>query len=163
MIFLVNDANILIDLLKLHLLDTFFQLEYDFQVTDLVLGEVQEDNIRDLGRYLEANLLTRQGFTAAEIGEIGTLFSAFPALSFADCSCLHLAEKLNATLLTGDGALRRIAAGRNIRVHGMLWVLDEMIGGGLLTTAAAKEVLRRLMEFNQRLPHKECTRRLQEW
>jgi predicted nucleic acid-binding protein len=132
MIFLVNDANILIDLLKLNLLDTFFQLDYDFQVTDLVLGEVREDNIEDLGRYLEASLLTKQGFTAAEIGEISALFATFPALSFADCSCIFLAEKLSATLLTGDGALRRIATERELPVHGILWVLDHMIECGLL-------------------------------
>lgn len=45
MIFLVNDANILIDLLKLDLLDLFFRMEYDFQITDLVLEEIQEDNV----------------------------------------------------------------------------------------------------------------------
>ena len=163
MIFLVNDANILIDLLKLNLLDTFFQLDYDFQVTDLVLGEVREDNIDDLGRYLEASLLTKQEFTAAELGEISALFTTFPALSFADCSCIFLAEKLRATLLTGDGALRRIATGRELPVHGILWVFDKMIECCLVTTAGAKEALLRLMEFNQRLPLKECRKRLQDW
>jgi rRNA-processing protein FCF1 len=131
MIFLVNDANILIDLLKLNLLETFFQLDYDFQVTDLVLGEVREDNREDLGRYPGASLLTKQGFTAAEIGEISALYATFPALSFADCSCIYLAEKLSATLLTGDGALRRIATERELPVHGILWVLDHMIECGL--------------------------------
>ena len=53
MIFLVNDANTLIDLLKLNLLDTFFRLEYDFQVTDLVLSEVKEGNVNQLTIYLE--------------------------------------------------------------------------------------------------------------
>jgi len=163
MIFLVNDANILIDLLKLNLLDTFFQLDYDFQVTDLVLGEVREDNIEDLGRYLEASLLTTQGFTAAEIGEISALYTTFPSLSFADCSCIYLAEKLSATLLTGDGALRRIATERELPVHGILWVFDKMIESGLITTTGAREALLRLMEFNQRLPLRECKKRLQDW
>jgi hypothetical protein len=31
MIFLVNDANILIDLLKINLFDTFFKLEFDLK------------------------------------------------------------------------------------------------------------------------------------
>lgn len=42
MIFLVNDANILIDLLKINLLDSFFRLEFDFQVTDMVFAEIRE-------------------------------------------------------------------------------------------------------------------------
>ena len=37
MIFLVNDANILIDLLKIDLLDTFFKLEFDFQMEQIIL------------------------------------------------------------------------------------------------------------------------------
>nr|WP_321464385.1 hypothetical protein [uncultured Desulfobulbus sp.] len=132
-------------------------------MTDLVLSEVLEDNIDELSRYLETRLLTKQQFTPAELGEVGGLFATFPALSLADCSCIYLAEKLDATLLTGDGALRRIATEREISVHGILWVLDEMISSGLVAPARAKEALLRLMEFNQRLPLKECKKQLQEW
>ncbi len=45
MILLVNDANILIDLLKIDLLKQFFQLQYEFHITDIVVAEIQEENV----------------------------------------------------------------------------------------------------------------------
>ena len=162
MIFLVNDANILIDLLKLNLLDTFFRLEYDFQVTDLVLSEVQEENVNQLTRYLKNSLLKQQAFAFTELGEIGALNEEHPALSIPDCSCLYLAEKLEATLLTGDGALRRIANQRSIPVRGMLWFLDETLACGLITRTEARNKLEQLMELNHRLPVKECKKRFHD-
>lgn len=163
MIFLVNDANILIDLLKLDLLDTFFRLEYDFQVTDLVLDEVLEENVMDITGHLETSTLTRQGFSGAEMGGIGELWETYPVLSLPDCSCIFLAEKLQATLLTGDATLRRIATQRDIPVHGMLWILDEMIASGFMSRTAARNALLKLMEINQRLPLGECKKRLHDW
>lgn len=164
MIFLVNDANILIDLLKLDLLEMFFQLEgYDFQVTDLVLNEVQEENINTLSVYLETRLLTMQEFTFTELSEIGAISGEHPRLSVPDCSCIYLAEKLGATLLTGDGPLRKIAESRNIPVHGLLWTMIELVANGLLTKIDAYEKLLRLMEINQRLPQNECRKLLREW
>lgn len=163
MIFLVNDANILIDLLKIDLLALFFRLEYDFQVTDLVLEEVLEEKSSELSTYLETSLLTRQRFSSAEMSEIRALRDDFPALSAADCSCILLAEKLGAILLTGDGALRRIATRRDIPVRGTLWILDEMIATGLITRPAARNALIMLKEINQRLPASECKKRLHNW
>ena len=130
MIFLVNDANILIDLLKIDLLDTFFQLEFDFQVTDMVFAEIQEDNVAELHRFIDRQLLTKQGFSFEELLKIQLIEVNNPALSIADCSCLYLAEKLSGTLLTGDGALRRIAEQHNIPVHGILWVQTGTVGDG---------------------------------
>lgn len=86
-----------------------------------------------------------------------------PALSIADCSCLYLAQRLNATLLTGDAALRRIATQNNVGVHGILWVFDEMLAADLLTKHQAYEKLRELMAINPRLPKGECNKRLKSW
>ena len=32
----------------------------------------------------------------------------------------------NGILLTGDGQLRKVATARNVRVHGVLWIIDEL-------------------------------------
>lgn len=163
MIFLVNDANILIDLLKIDLLDSFFQLEHDFQVTDMAFAEIQEENAADLSTFLENGLLTRQGFAFEELLQIQFLEVENPALSIADCSCLYLSKKVSATLLTGDAALRRIAEQNNIAVHGILWVLDEIVAGGLISEKEAKDKLILLMGLNLRLPANECRKRLKYW
>jgi predicted nucleic acid-binding protein len=163
MIFLINDANILIDLLKIDLLDTFFQLEFDFQVTDLVFAEIQEDNVAELHLFIDKQLLTKQGFSFEELLKIQLIEDNNPVLSIADCSCLYLAEKLSGTLFTGDGALRRIAEQHNIPVHGILWILDEIVGGGLISKTAAYDKLLQLRELNPRLPGYECQKRLKAW
>lgn len=163
MIFLVNDANILIDLLKTDLLDIFFQLEFDFQVTDIVFSEIQEKNADELEGFISKGNLKKQVFSFEELVQIQFLVIDYPALSIADCSCLYISQKLDATLLTGDGALRRIATQQEIRVHGILWVLDEMITNGLITKAEARSKLLQLMELNPRLPINECQKRLRSW
>jgi hypothetical protein len=73
MILLVNDANIFIDLLKLDLLESFFQLPCEFHVTDLVAAEVQEDNRDKLTACIEQGLLTKKGFSYQELMEIQLL------------------------------------------------------------------------------------------
>ena len=163
MIFLVNDANILIDLLKIDLLDSFFQLEYDFQVTDMAFAEIQEANTADLSFFLDNGLLTRQGFSFEELLQIQFLEVENPAISIADCSCLYLSRKVSATLLTGDAALRRVAEQNDIPVHGILWVFDEMVDGVIISKQEARDKLFELMELNPRLPAKECQKRIKAW
>lgn len=48
MIVVVNDANILIDLVKLQLLPNFFGLEFEFYTTDLVLDELYDEQQYEL-------------------------------------------------------------------------------------------------------------------
>jgi predicted nucleic acid-binding protein len=163
MIFLVNDANILIDLLKIGLIDSFFRLEYDFQVTDMVLAEVQEDNSPDLAPFIGEGSLTKKGFTFEELLQIQLLEVENAALSIADCSCLYYSKKISATLLTGDAALRRIAEQKGIPVHGMIWILDELVEEEIITKQEAREKLIELMGVNSRLPEKECLKRLRAW
>jgi len=62
MILLVNDANILIDMLKLDLLESFFKLPYEFHVTDLVAVEVHEVNRDQLEICIDQGLLLKKGF-----------------------------------------------------------------------------------------------------
>jgi predicted nucleic acid-binding protein len=163
MIFLVNDANILIDLLKIDLLDSFFQLDFDFHVTDIVYSEIQEENSDKLEICIESKLLTKQCFQFEDLVEIQKVRDYNPALSIADCSCLYLAKKLDAMLLTGDGALRRVAEKQEIPVHGILWVLDEIISCGLLAKVEVRNKLIQLIEQNQRLPLHECQKRIKAW
>ncbi|BCO09327.1 hypothetical protein GF1_17030 [Desulfolithobacter dissulfuricans] len=163
MILLVNDANILIDLLKIDLLPSFFRLQYEFHVTDFVVGEVQESNVSDLRLCIENGSLKIKSFDYEELRQIQSLESEYRQLSIADCSCLFHARTLAARLLTGDAALRKIAEQAEIRVHGILWVLDELVAEGLISKTEACEKLRQLMSTNSRLPATECRSRLKRW
>jgi hypothetical protein len=57
MIIVVNDANILIDLVQLDLLSNFFELEFKFHTTDLVLNELHKHQQDKLLPYIEDQVL----------------------------------------------------------------------------------------------------------
>ena len=97
MILLVNDASILIDLLKADLIEPFFQLEYELHVSDLVANEVHEDNAEQLDVFVREGKLMKKTFNFEELMKIQLLEIQYKALSVPDCSCLYLSEKLSAT------------------------------------------------------------------
>ena len=163
MILLVNDASILIDLLKADLIEPFFQLEYELHVSDLVANEVQEENAADLDAFVRDGKLKKKTFDFEELMAIQLLEVQHKALSVPDCSCLYLSQKLSATLLTGDAPLRRIAEQNKIPVHGLLWVFDELINHDRISRKTASAKLKHILSVNPRLPAKECNKRLLKW
>lgn len=163
MILLVNDAGILIDLLQADLIGPFFQMENEFHITDFVRAEVQEKNVYHLDTFIQNGKLIKRTFGFEELVQIQLLEEKHHALSIPDCSCLYLAEILSATLLTGDGALRRIAGQNNIPVHGILWVFDELVKQNLISPRTAHQKMKKMMSLNPRLPVDECNKRLIKW
>ncbi len=81
----------------------------------------------------------------------------------ADCSVLYLAEKIDASLLTNDWALRQEAATRHIKVHGTIWIFDQLIAKGVLAASIAVEKLEVLLRSERHLPSSECQDRLAKW
>lgn len=163
---IVNDANILIDLIELELLPHFFELDYEFQTTDLLIDEILEDQYHSLLPYIDQGSLSIQEMNEDDIIEINILERANPSLSPQDCSAFYHASRLNATLLTSDNSLRRFAAMNKIEIHGHLWVFDQMVNSKTITQARAVLKLRELCEVvNTRLglPKSECDRRIREW
>jgi predicted nucleic acid-binding protein len=163
MIVLVNDAGILIDLLKADLIEPFFQLKYEFHVTDFAANEVQEDNVAQLDAFVDDRRLIKKTFDFEEPIKIQLLELQHKTLSIPDCSCLYWSKKLSAILLTGDAALRRIAEKHKISVHGLLWVFDELIKNRLISREIAYAKLKYILCVNPRLPVDECTKRLTKW
>ena len=163
MILLVNDANILIDLLKTNMIEQFFGLNYEFHVTDFALNEIHETNVIQLDAFIKQKKLVKWSFGFKELLEIQSLETKYKKLSITDCSCLFLANRLSATLLTGDSVLRGIAEDKRISVHGTLWVFDELVKHKRISPEKACKKLNHLMEINPRLPIDECNKRLYKW
>ncbi len=80
MIVLVNDASILIDLLKADLIEPFFQLDCEFHVTDFAAGEVQEENADQLEAFVQDERLIKKAFDFEALLEIQRLETAYKAL-----------------------------------------------------------------------------------
>ena len=165
MIIVVNDACLLIDLLDVDLFDEFLQLGFQAHITSSVMAEFEGHEYEKMIRasIWQGNLLL-YSLSADDQSAIADLMKTNSSrLSEPDCSCLHLAKKINATILTCERLLTRTAKNLNIKAHGSLWVLDKLIAFSIITKRTAYRKLTELMSINSRLPEKECRERLKRW
>ena len=162
----VNDANILIDLVKLDLLNSFFGLKLAFYTTSLVLDELHSEQARELNTFIEQGILVVEDLDGDEMMEIFILQSEKRQLSIQDCSAIVCAQKVDGDLITSDKNLRNFAKAKNIAVRGHLWCLDEMVKQETLSGSAAISKLEELQSFvNPRLnlPENACHEKIKEW
>jgi len=163
MTIVVNDASILIDLMKVDLSDEFFRLPFKMHTTDLVSAEITDENATRFQQYIKKKKIQIRSFSDKELEEALKIQADNPTLSLEDCSCFWLCRQLSATLLTSDGKLRRSASEKDIPVHGILWVFDSLISEKEISIGEAESKLKSLMNINPRLPRKECYKRLKKW
>ncbi len=97
---IINDASILIDLMKIGLLEAFFELDFEMHVTDLVISEITDENAGKLNQYLCTGKLHLRSFNFDELSRIQRMNVQHPQLSIPDCSCLYLSERVSGILLT---------------------------------------------------------------
>lgn len=139
-IVVVNDASCLIDLRKGRLLHLLVRLPYRLVIplpvreSELIRFTAQEWAVLDAGMAIF-------DLPPERVAEAFALRARFPRLSANDCFCLVTTRCHDgAILLTGDGQLRGVAADDGRRVHGVLWVIDELkslalCGDDILATA----------------------------
>ena len=127
MIIVVNDANVLIDLVKLQLLSHFFSLQVEFYTTDLILDELHVWQVQELQVYIDNGTLSVIQLTGNELMDISLLQAEKRQLSEQDCSAIVCARKVSGDLLTSDNNLRKFAAKKLLTVYGHLWVFDRMV------------------------------------
>lgn len=166
MIIVVNDANILIDLIKLQLIDAFFKMNWEFHSTNLIIeNELYDDQIEKLQPYILSGKLIVQELDADDMMSIMNLQEKKPQLSDKDCSALYCAQKLNAALITSDNTLRKFAKNQNLEVHGHLWVFDALFDQDIISHETAINKLIELNTVNAKLnlPKKECESRIEKW
>jgi predicted nucleic acid-binding protein len=166
MIVVVNDANILIDIIKLQLLDAFFNLNWEFHSTNLIVeNELYDEQVEVLKPHIQAGRLIIDELSVDDMIEIIETQKEKPQLSDKDCSALVCAKKLNASLLTSDNALRKFAKQKHLDVHGHLWVFDALIDQGCITATTGIQKLEELDRINSKLkiPRKECEERIRKW
>ena len=131
---LVSDSSVLLELTKRGLLPAMFRLPFEFVVPDLLF----EEELIDLGEYSRDDL-RKFGLRVEELDPVGvTAALSYQArrrrLSLVDCFALALASRRGYRLLTGDKTMRSFAQAEAIDVHGVLWLVDEMIAATVLPT-----------------------------
>ena len=86
---------------------------------------------------------------------------ASAALSANDCFCLVTALANRGILLTGDAQLRNVATQKGLRVHGVLWVIDELAAADACPTSQLIDALKRWQgDDTVFLPRQEIAKRL---
>lgn len=155
----VSDTNIWIDFRHAGLLAALFKLPFQLCSTDFVLNELQPGERDELG----ALGLVVEVLDAAATPRLFALMGEHNNSSLADVSCYLLARDKDWPLLTGDGRLRRQAVQDKLRVHGALWLLEQLIDADVIAPARAAAALRDMLREGARLPQVECDRRITDW
>ncbi|GAO42303.1 hypothetical protein [Flavihumibacter petaseus] len=160
----IQDANILIDLIKIDLFTHCIELEFLFSTTQLVFEtELNDHQVKSLRRYIESGKFTIIEISEVELLEIQLMGEEDGRLSLQDWSTLYYSQKTGALLLSGDRVLRKVSEAKGIEVCGVLWIFDQLVGYAVISSADAHRYLNELMKHNKRLPAAECQRRLDDW
>lgn len=157
---IVHDASVPIDLHHAGALDEWLAAGIEAWTTDLVFFEVEQS----LQKQHASGALKVKQYSAEELSALNEARVELPStLSLQDCSALLLARAMNAALVTGDGDLRKAALAGGVEVHGVLWILDEMVASAKTAPRHAAEMLERVLKTRARLPAAECEARLARW
>jgi len=131
----VNDASCLIDLRKGRLLHVLLRLPYQSIVPLPIREEELLDFTPEEWRMLEDGGLRTYDLSGDEVALVMALKREHRGLSANDCFALVTAAKQeNGILLTGDNQLRKVASSKEVRVHGVLWIIDELLAAGACET-----------------------------
>ena len=163
---LINDTNILLDLIRLDILDKFFELPFDFRTVDFVVDEINDPHqLETINSYIKSGRLYVKTFSAEELSEIFDLKNNFVGnLSLTDVSVIFYARTINnCRLLTGDKQMRKQAIKLNLKINGILFVFESLIESKILRSGEGIEKLRELQKINHRLPSAEIEELIHKW
>lgn len=156
----IIDANILIDFLHANILKELkIRQGFRLSTTDLIADELTNPSVERL-TMLGIIIINLPPLQIIRIYELSAIYKK---LSIPDISALTVAESKELILLTGDGELRKAANEIGVEIRGTLWLLDNMIGHGIITRRAASVALELMVKKRRRLPKKEVNKRLHDW
>jgi hypothetical protein len=145
----------------------FFNLELEIHTSSSVLFELYSEQQQILQAYQSVGKLNVHNLQ--EIDFIDIYIEEYPiSLSEADKSVLHIANKINACVLSSDKTLRNCAKNKKIEYHGMIWILNRLVETNILKANEAKLKLKQLTAVNflfrnnQKLAE-EIEKRLKTW
>jgi predicted nucleic acid-binding protein len=153
----VLDTSICVDLANAGLLQVALRLSHTLKLPDVIAEELNEP---------PGSSLVELGFgtvSLPDVQEVATLVEKYRKPSTNDLFALACAKGNECILLTGDADLRKAAEIEKVEVHGILWVLDELVKEGVLSPVDAVTSLERVIAGGSWLPQQECEERLKRW
>jgi predicted nucleic acid-binding protein len=148
----VLDTSICVDLWNAGILELTLRLPFDFYLPDVIAEECQEP----AGAELIALGVIRVTLEGENIEVIITLRNNYPKCSVGDLFALTYARVHTQVLLTGDGKLRTAALAEGVEVHGIIWLLEALIAGKILSPIDAADSLEKMRAKGSWLPKREC-------
>ena len=147
----VLDASVILDLINLDLLDKLFHFDTDVAITPSILLEITSEPHKSKVQMCidKGKILLR---TDGLLENINTLYEKFPGLSYADCSVLEVAIRINAMVLSSDGLLRKVIKKHGLNIKGTLGVIKDLHEKKLIETEVAISKLEKYLKINQRAP-----------
>ena len=163
----VNDTNVFIDLFNVGLLEGFFSLPWEVHTTEFVLLELTREGQRDsISQFEDNGLLHIPVFDESAMSNVIELYQQHKNktnVSLTDCTVWYYATQNNYTLLTGDRKLRKASLIDGVEVHGLIYVIDQLVKEGILAKRIAISKLKQLRKSNPRLPMNEIEKRIKQW
>jgi predicted nucleic acid-binding protein len=159
----ISDANILIDISSVGLLETMTRLPFEFVVPDFVVNEITRPEQKEaIDSLVRSGVLKVIAANTEELESIGSLARAVRTLSIPDCSVLILAGIHGAMILSNDSRMRQHAKSTGLECHGTIWIVHQLVVRRELGTDTARNCLLRLMSTNVRFPKSESSDLIRE-
>jgi len=155
----VLDTSICVDLSNAGILNLAFRLPHRFLLPDAIASECghpTEDELVQAGAQIVS-------LSSKHIALVADYAGRFKGPSTNDLFALSYSKIEGHVLLTGDKSLRSAADAENVPVHGVLWLLDELVSGTVLSAADAIVALNRMRNTGSWLPADECEKRIRRW
>lgn len=157
---LILDSSVCVDLQNGGILEVAFRLPLEFHIPDVII----EDELISPSK----EQLLKLGVRVAVLAPPGVLYvvslsELYARPSRTDLFALACAKEMKCILLSGGAALRSAAATEEVEVHGTLWVLDQLVETGLLSTNEAVISLNRMLATKSRFPKNEVEKRMKLW
>jgi len=148
MLLIISDASVLIDIEHGNLTSAMFGLPWQFAVPDILFAE---ELAEQHGRLLQLGLISKT-MDGNQVNEAYKLRQEYVQTSVNDLLALILAKHENCQLLTGDKALRKVAAKLNVEVHGTIWLVNQMVQQQKITVEVARVSFQYMKNSGSRLP-----------
>ncbi|NJO07425.1 MAG: DUF3368 domain-containing protein [Chloroflexaceae bacterium] len=134
-------------------------MPYRILAPDVVIVELNEPS----GVTLQGYGLQVLELPGEQVREVERMRVHYPKPGINDLFALVLAKATTGLLLTGDRHLREVAENEGVKVHGTLWVLDQLVEHQTISPSVAVPALQAMLDHGSRLPRDECQKRLASW
>jgi len=160
----INDASILIDLIEIDLIDSFWELPFIFCTTDFVANEIKSEKGRTaINTAIGKGKIEIYNSSTEQLGKINEIFNSSKGISFQDSSVFYFAKEKHAILLTGDKNLKIFTESFRLTSHGIIWIFDKLFEHNILTPPILVAKMKELLDINSRLPREICLNRIKDW